>query len=145
MTHTVGGVSLRGRHQPARAASSAASVSRDATSAVVRLTSEKEVRELLEGCKREGRKCVVNVSTSSCGPCQFLWPTFEKYAEKHRSTATFAKLVSDQNEELGAVASSWKVLQVPAYRMYDERGEVSKQFTTGDPKKLGTCLYLFLA
>lgn len=145
MTHAVGCVSVRGRHQPARATSSAASESKDATSAVVQLTSEKEVNELLERCKRDGRKCVVNVSTSSCGPCKFLLPTFEKYAEEHRSTATFAKLVSDQNEELGAVASSWKVLQVPTYRMYDEKGEVSKQFTTGDPKKLGSSLYLFLA
>lgn len=73
------------------------------------------------------------MSTSSCGPRTVLWPTFEKYfyAEEHRSTATFAKLVSDQNEELGAAAFSRKAHQVPTYRMYDEKGKVLKQFTTG--------------
>jgi thioredoxin-like negative regulator of GroEL len=112
--------------------------------AVVRLTSEREVTELLAKCKTEKKKCVVNVSTTSCGPCKFLLPTFEKYAEENQKTTTFAKLFIDDNDETKAVASSWRVMQVPTYRLLDEVGEVHKQFTTGDPKKLGSALYLFL-
>ena len=112
--------------------------------AVVQLRSESEVYELLESCKKQKRKCLINVSTSTCGPCLLLTPTFEKYAAEHAKKATFAKFFSDESEDLGKVASSWKVFQVPTYRLYDENGEVFKQFTTGDPKKLGSSLYLFL-
>ena len=113
--------------------------------AVIQLTSVRDVEDLLEACKSERKKCIINVSTTSCGPCKLLLPTLEKYAEEHGGeTATFAKFFSDDNEELRKVASSWKVFQVPTYRMYNEAGELHKQFTTGDPKKLGSSLYLFL-
>lgn len=112
---------------------------------VVRLRSEADVDELLDACKGQRRKCVINVSTSSCGPCKFLLPTLEKYAEEHLKRASFGKIISDENDELKKLVTSWGVSQVPCYRFYDENGALYKQFTTGDPKKLGSALYLFLS
>ena len=38
----------------------------------------------------------------------------------------------------------WKIQGVPTYRLYNEKGECTKMFTTGLPDKLGSALYLFL-
>ena len=88
--------------------------------------SQDELDELLESSK--GKKVVLNVSSSKCGPCKLLMPTLQKYADEHG----------------GDKCKEWKIQGVPTYRMYDEKGECTKMFTTGLPDKLGSALYLFL-
>jgi hypothetical protein len=43
------------------------------------------------------------------------------------------------------LVKQWSVQGVPSYRLYDEQGEMTKQFATGTPTKLGNTLYLFLS
>ena len=47
--------------------------------------------------------------------------------------------------DAGENSKQWSVQGVPSYRLYDEQGEMTKQFVTGTPTKLGNTLYLFLS
>ncbi|EEH52113.1 uncharacterized protein MICPUCDRAFT_53709 [Micromonas pusilla CCMP1545] len=142
---------LRGRSTPfSRAArvgkiyTASSSVTEASTRTVVHVETATELEDIIASCAREKRKCVVNVSTSKCGPCKMLLPTLEKYAREHGDSATFVKFHSDEGEDLKRVASEWAVQQVPTYRLIREDGETHAQFTTGKPDSLGGKLYLFL-
>ena len=102
-----------------------------------------ELEDIIASCAREKRKCVVNVSTSKCGPCKLLLPTLEAYGEKYPACA-FARFYFDKDESLQTVMKGWKVQGVPTYRLYEPSGELKNQFATGQPQKLGSALYLFL-
>jgi thiol-disulfide isomerase/thioredoxin len=105
--------------------------------------SRDELEKLLESSK--GKKVVLNVSSSKCGPCKLLMPTLQKYADEHGGDkCTFAKFNFDEDKSLQEAVKEWKIQGVPTYMMYDENGECTKMFTTGLPDKLGSALYLFL-
>ena len=71
--------------------------------------------------------------------------TLQKYADEHGGDkCTFAKFNFDEDKSLQEAVKEWKIQGVPTYRMYDEKGECTKMFTTGLPDKLGSALYLFL-
>lgn len=108
------------------------------------LRTAEELDALLERCKAEKRKCVVNVSSSKCGPCKLLLPTLEAYGEKYPG-CSFARFYFDLDDSLQARMKEWGVQGVPTYRMYEPNGELKSQFTTGVPTKLGSTLYLFLS
>lgn len=126
----------------ARATSEGAS--EESSSSVLMLRTAEELDALLERCKAEKRKCVVNVSSSKCGPCKLLLPTLEAYGEKYPD-CSFARFYFDLDDSLQARMKEWGVQGVPTYRMYEPNGELKSQFTTGVPTKLGSTLYLFLS
>jgi len=114
-----------------------------ASNEVQMIGSKDELEKLLESSK--GKKVVLNVSSSKCGPCKLLMPTLQKYADEHGGDkCTFAKFNFDEDKSLQEAVKEWKIQGVPTYRMYDEKGECTKMFTTGLPDKLGSALYLFL-
>ena len=45
---------------------------------VIMLNSTDELEALLATAKAEKRKCVLNVSSSKCGPCKLLLPTLQE-------------------------------------------------------------------
>ena len=99
---------------------------------------------LLGMAKAEKRRCVLNVGGSKCGPCKLLLPTLQAYAEKYPDVS-FARFYFDADDSLRELVKQWSVQGVPSYRLYDEQGEMTKQFATGTPTKLGNTLYLFLS
>ena len=111
---------------------------------VTMLNSTDELEALLATAKAEKRKCVLNVSSSKCGPCKLLLPTLQAYAEKYPDVF-FARFYFDSDDSLRELVKEWSVQGVPSYRLYDEKGQMTKQFATGTPTKLGNTLYLFLS
>ena len=111
---------------------------------VTMLSTTDELELLLATAKAEKRKCVLNVSSSKCGPCKLLLPTLQAYAEKYPDVS-FARFYFDADDSLRELVKQWSVQGVPSYRLYDEQGEMTKQFATGTPTKLGNTLYLFLS
>ena len=57
---------------------------------------------------------------------------------------SFARFYFDADDSLRELVKQWSVQGVPSYRLYDEQGEMTKQFATGTPTKLGNTLYLLL-
>ena len=107
------------------------------------LGSREALDALLESNK--GKKVVLNVSSSKCGPCKLLMPTLQKYADEHGGDkCTFAKFNFDEDKSLQEAVKEWKIQGVPTYRLYEPSGELKNQFATGQPQKLGSALYLFL-
>ena len=103
----------------------------------------RQPREL--GRRRSCRCCPRRrVSSSKCGPCKLLLPTLQAYAEKYPDVS-FARFYFDADDSLRELVKQWSVQGVPSYRLYDEQGEMTKQFATGTPTKLGNTLYLFLS
>jgi thiol-disulfide isomerase/thioredoxin len=111
---------------------------------VTMLNNTEELEAMLATAKAEKRKFVLNVSSSKCGPCKLLLPTLQAYAEKYPEVS-FARFYFDSDDSLRALVKDWSVQGVPSYRLYDEKGEMTKQFATGTPTKLGNTLYLFLS
>ena len=111
---------------------------------VTMLNTTDELESLLATAKAEKRKVVLNVSSSKCGPCKLLLPTLQAYAEKYLEVS-FARFYFDSDDSLRELVKEWSVQGVPSYRLYDEKGEMTKQFATGTPTKLGNTLYLFLS
>ena len=124
MTRTRSGATVRAAHE------------------VHMLGSREALDALLESSK--GKKVVLNVSSSKCGPCKLLMPTLQKYADEHGDKCTFAKFNFDEDKSLQDAVKEWKIQGVPTYRLYNEKGECTKMLTTGLPDKLGSALYLFL-
>ena len=106
------------------------------------LGSREALDALLESNK--GKKVVLNVSSSKCGPCKLLMPTLQKHGDEHGDKCTFAKFNFDEDKSLQDAVKEWKIQGVPTYRLYNEKGECTKMLTTGLPDKLGSALYLFL-
>ena len=131
------------RGNPLARAGAASDDGNERESAVLMLNNAEELEALLARCKEEKRKCVINVSSSKCGPCKLLLPTLEAYGEKYPACA-FARFYFDKDESLQTVMKGWKVQGVPTYRLYEPSGELKNQFATGQPQKLGSALYLFL-
>lgn len=111
---------------------------------VTMLTTKDELTAFLRAAADGKRKCVLNISSSKCGPCKLLLPTLIAYAEKFPN-ARFARFYFDKDDSLRDIVNTWAVQGVPSYRLYDEQGEMTKQFATGTPTKLGNSLYLFLS
>lgn len=111
---------------------------------VTMLNTTDELESMLATAKAEKRKFVLNVSSSKCGPCKLLLPTLQAYAEKYPDVS-FARFYFDSDDSLRELVKEWSVQGVPSYRLYDEKGEMTKQFATGTPTKLGNTLYLFLS
>ncbi len=111
---------------------------------VTMIRTKDELLAVLQQASDGKQKCVLNISSSKCGPCKLLLPTLHAYAEKFPSV-TFARFYFDMDDSLRELVKEWSVQGVPSYRLYDEKGEMQKQFATGTPTKLGNTLYLFLS
>uniref|UniRef100_A0A0C9RGU1 TSA: Wollemia nobilis Ref_Wollemi_Transcript_25504_985 transcribed RNA sequence n=1 Tax=Wollemia nobilis TaxID=56998 RepID=A0A0C9RGU1_9CONI len=85
---------------------------------------EVENGEEMENCiQNAGDKLVVvNVSTTTCGPCKLIYPKVVKMSIEYPDTL-FYKINGDKSSSSRALMRKWGVRAVPNFRFY-KRGEL---------------------
>eukprot|EP01132_Coremiostelium_polycephalum_P002566 gene2566-3179_t len=100
---------------------------------VIVVESSAQYNKLFEESK--GKKVLVYLTATWCGPCRAIGPVFEKLSDSNEGkNIVFVKVDIDKCPELDIVKN---VLGVPTFIAYNH-GEVFKQFTGAQPSNLTT-------
>ena len=88
-----------------------------ASSYIQDLHSRADLEQFLASVSPE-ELAVVNVSLTDAAPCVHIFPAVLALARSFKGFATFARLLSDENEELKSVSAELNVMQVPTFLFY---------------------------
>jgi thioredoxin 1 len=74
---------------------------------------------------------VVDCWAPWCGPCRAMGPTIDELAKEMRGKVMFAKLNTDDNEQM---AARFKIMAIPTL-LFFKKGELAERSTGLFPKK----------
>jgi len=74
---------------------------------------------------------VVDCWAPWCGPCRAMGPTIDELAKEMRGKVVFAKLNTDDNEQM---ATRFKIMAIPTL-LFFKKGELAERSTGLFPKK----------
>jgi thioredoxin 1 len=74
---------------------------------------------------------VVDCWAPWCGPCRAMGPTIDELAKEMRGKVMFAKLNTDDNEQM---ATRFKIMAIPTL-LFFKKGELAERSTGLFPKK----------
>jgi thioredoxin 2 len=84
---------------------------------------------------------VVDVWAPWCGPCRTFAPTFQKCSEQYVGKIVFAKMNSDQNQQM---AAKWRIRGIPTLLVFKNGNEVTRQSGAIPEQQFGQWLDQFL-
>lgn len=89
--------------------------------------SEKNFDDIVAG----GKPVLVDFWASWCGPCQFMFPIFDKLEKKYGDKIVFARLNVDDNQ---SVAARYDVYAIPTFIVFQDGKAVDRAVgAVGEP------------
>ncbi|XP_002159164.3 thioredoxin [Hydra vulgaris] len=91
-----------------------------------------ENKSMFDAIIKDNQRVAVDFTASWCGPCQYIGPKFEDFADKFKSIK-FIKVDVDENEE---TASANEIRAMPTFKFFKDGKEFGKGFAGADEEEL---------